>query len=272
MVEGRGPDPAALYLRMDEFPGPAGDRAGGDGTGCSPPAGRWPAPTCSTRWRVALRDAGVAVKAGPRRNSPTAGWRGCCASTTRRATPWRSSAAPRSSTGPAVSPYGNRFVTGDMGLGHVVLPVTEEEPALRFYTEVLGFRLRDSIRMAPELFGRPPGPAAVDAVPRLQPAAPLAGAGTVPRAGRDRAPDDRGGRARRRGPGDGPVRAARRPGQRHPRAARQRPDGVVLRADAGRVRRRVRHRRPARGRPYLGDRETTAISLWGHRFASRTAS
>jgi 3,4-dihydroxy-9,10-secoandrosta-1,3,5(10)-triene-9,17-dione 4,5-dioxygenase len=39
-----------------------------------------------------------------------------------------------------------------------VLPVSDEEPALRFYTEVLGFRLRDSIRMAPELFGRPPGP------------------------------------------------------------------------------------------------------------------
>jgi 3,4-dihydroxy-9,10-secoandrosta-1,3,5(10)-triene-9,17-dione 4,5-dioxygenase len=59
---------------------------------------------------------------------------------------------------PAVSPYGNRFVTGDQGLGHVVLPVTDEESALRFYTRVLGFRLRDSIRMAPELFGRPPGP------------------------------------------------------------------------------------------------------------------
>src|SRR4029077_17462264 len=59
---------------------------------------------------------------------------------------------------PAVSPYGNRFVTGDQGLGHVVLPVSEEGPALRFYTDVLGFRLRDSIRMAPELFGRPAGP------------------------------------------------------------------------------------------------------------------
>jgi len=59
---------------------------------------------------------------------------------------------------PAVSPYGNRFVTGDQGLGHVVLPVSDEEPALSFYTKVLGFRLRDSIRMAPELFGRPPGP------------------------------------------------------------------------------------------------------------------
>ncbi len=59
---------------------------------------------------------------------------------------------------PMPSRYGNRFVTGDQGLGHVVLPVTEEAPALRFYAGVLGFRLRDSIRMAPELFGQPPGP------------------------------------------------------------------------------------------------------------------
>ena len=36
--------------------------------------------------------------------------------------------------------------------------MSDEESALRFYTRVLGFRLRDSIRMAPELFGRPPGP------------------------------------------------------------------------------------------------------------------
>jgi 3,4-dihydroxy-9,10-secoandrosta-1,3,5(10)-triene-9,17-dione 4,5-dioxygenase len=56
---------------------------------------------------------------------------------------------------PAVSPYGHSFVTGDLGLGHVVLPVTDDETALRFYTEVLGFRLRDSMRMAPQMLGRP---------------------------------------------------------------------------------------------------------------------
>ena len=58
-----------------------------------------------------------------------------------------------------MSPYGNRFVTGRQGLGHVVLPVAAaDESALRFYTEVLGFRLRDSMRLAPELLGRPAGP------------------------------------------------------------------------------------------------------------------
>ena len=44
-----------------------------------------------------------------------------------------------------------------MGLGHAVLPVTEDEAAVRFYRDVLGFRLRDSMRMAPELFGQPAG-------------------------------------------------------------------------------------------------------------------
>ena len=35
------------------------------------------------------------------------------------------------------------FVTGPLGLGHVVLMVPELEPAVRFYTEVLGFRVSD---------------------------------------------------------------------------------------------------------------------------------
>jgi 3,4-dihydroxy-9,10-secoandrosta-1,3,5(10)-triene-9,17-dione 4,5-dioxygenase len=49
-----------------------------------------------------------------------------------------------------------------MGLGHVVLPVHgAPDAALAFYTEVLGFRLRDSMRMPPEVFGGTPGEAPV---------------------------------------------------------------------------------------------------------------
>jgi 3,4-dihydroxy-9,10-secoandrosta-1,3,5(10)-triene-9,17-dione 4,5-dioxygenase len=63
---------------------------------------------------------------------------------------------------PAVSPYGNQFVTGDMGLGHVVLPVGSAAEgaagaALAFYTDVLGFRPRDSMRMPAEFVGGAPG-------------------------------------------------------------------------------------------------------------------
>jgi 3,4-dihydroxy-9,10-secoandrosta-1,3,5(10)-triene-9,17-dione 4,5-dioxygenase len=156
MVEGRGPDPSALYLRMDEFPARLvivpgeQDRlvASGwevrDGPGLAE-VGR------------ALDEAGVAVKTGTaaelaerrvdqmlRFDDPAGNALEvfCGAALEHR---------------PAVSPYGNRFVTGLVGMGHVVLPVSDTEAALRFYTEVLGFRLRDSIRMAPELFGQPAG-------------------------------------------------------------------------------------------------------------------
>lgn len=58
---------------------------------------------------------------------------------------------------PVVPPYGTRFVTGAQGLGHAVLPVTDDAEALRFYGDVLGFRLRDSMRLAGELVGQEPG-------------------------------------------------------------------------------------------------------------------
>jgi 3,4-dihydroxy-9,10-secoandrosta-1,3,5(10)-triene-9,17-dione 4,5-dioxygenase len=54
-----------------------------------------------------------------------------------------------------VSPYGHRFVTGEQGLGHVVLSTSDDEAALVFYRDVLGFRLRDSMRLPPQLVGRP---------------------------------------------------------------------------------------------------------------------
>jgi 3,4-dihydroxy-9,10-secoandrosta-1,3,5(10)-triene-9,17-dione 4,5-dioxygenase len=56
---------------------------------------------------------------------------------------------------PSVSPYGIRFVAGDLGLGHVVLPGSDA--ALDFYSEILGFRLRDSMRMPAEFLGGQPG-------------------------------------------------------------------------------------------------------------------
>ncbi len=58
---------------------------------------------------------------------------------------------------PIVTPYGARFVTGDQGFGHIVVPVLDDVEALRFYTEVLGFRLRDSMSMPGEFVGKEPG-------------------------------------------------------------------------------------------------------------------
>ncbi|MFF4321921.1 VOC family protein [Streptomyces sp. NPDC001568] len=50
---------------------------------------------------------------------------------------------------PLAAPYGNRFVTGEMGLGHVVLPAAEIGASLDFYENLLGFQLRDSMKLPP---------------------------------------------------------------------------------------------------------------------------
>lgn len=54
-----------------------------------------------------------------------------------------------------VSPYGHRFVTEEQGLGHVVLTTDDDNASLRFYRDVLGFRLRDSMKLPPQAVGRP---------------------------------------------------------------------------------------------------------------------
>lgn len=157
LVEGRGPEEGALYLRMDDFPARlvivpgSRDRLLASG---------WEVADrdALADMRRALADAGIAVKAGtpdelaarrvgemlrfddPAGNAVEVF---CAAALEHR---------------PAVSPYGNRFVTGDMGMGHVVLPVAgAARAALAFYTDVLGFRLRDSMRMPAEFVGGKPG-------------------------------------------------------------------------------------------------------------------
>ena len=58
---------------------------------------------------------------------------------------------------PVVTPYAASFVTGDQGMGHVVIPVDDDVEALKFYRDVLGFRLRDSMSMPGEFVGKEPG-------------------------------------------------------------------------------------------------------------------
>lgn len=48
---------------------------------------------------------------------------------------------------PAVTPHGSRFVTGTQGLGHVVLPVDNLEESFDYYTTVLGFLPRGAFRL-----------------------------------------------------------------------------------------------------------------------------
>jgi len=55
---------------------------------------------------------------------------------------------------PVVTPFGARFVTGDQGLGHVVLPALDVPAMVDFYTDVLGFVARGAFRVpVPPEFG-----------------------------------------------------------------------------------------------------------------------
>jgi 3,4-dihydroxy-9,10-secoandrosta-1,3,5(10)-triene-9,17-dione 4,5-dioxygenase len=157
MVEGRGPEAGAVYLRMDDFPARLiivpgdSDRLLASGWEVKDPA-------ALAAVAGALADAGVPVKVGTAEELAT-----------RRVSELLRFEDPAGhgvevfcgaalEARPAVSPFGNRFVTGDMGMGHVVLPVPPgSSDAYDFYTEVLGFRLRDSMRMPGEYLGLPAG-------------------------------------------------------------------------------------------------------------------
>ncbi|WP_118915105.1 biphenyl-2,3-diol 1,2-dioxygenase [Mycobacterium shigaense] len=55
---------------------------------------------------------------------------------------------------PVITPFGAKFVTGDQGMGHVVLPTMDPDRLFDFYTEVLGFRSRGAFRVPlPKEFG-----------------------------------------------------------------------------------------------------------------------
>lgn len=154
LVEGSGPDPTALYLRMDDFPyrlvivPGERDRLAASGWETSNAAS-----LADVRRR--LETAGVPYKEGTAEELAD-----------RRVDELISFDDPDGSRLEAfhgialqhrrvVSPYGHRFVTGEQGLGHVVLSTTDDEASLRFYRDVLGFRLRDSMRLPPQVVGRP---------------------------------------------------------------------------------------------------------------------
>jgi 3,4-dihydroxy-9,10-secoandrosta-1,3,5(10)-triene-9,17-dione 4,5-dioxygenase len=159
LTEGRGPTEGAVYLRMDDFParleivpGPRDQLL----------ASGWEVAGQAELAAVgqALAAAGVAVREGTpgELSGRRVGGLLCFADPAGNAVEVFCGAALEHR--PAVSPYGNQFVTGDMGLGHVVLPAAGDgiaEAALAFYTGVLGFRLRDSMRMPAEFAGGKPG-------------------------------------------------------------------------------------------------------------------
>jgi 2,3-dihydroxybiphenyl 1,2-dioxygenase len=152
-AEGSGPDPDALYLRMDEraariivVPGDA-DRIVTIG---------WEVRDHAALQRVksALDAAGVPVKelsqadADARRVEEVIAFDDPAGTSTEV---FHGAVLDHS---PVVTPFGARFVTGAQGLGHVVLPGLDVPGLFDFYTEVLGFVSRGAFRVpAPPEFG-----------------------------------------------------------------------------------------------------------------------
>jgi 3,4-dihydroxy-9,10-secoandrosta-1,3,5(10)-triene-9,17-dione 4,5-dioxygenase len=154
MIEGKGSDPDALYLRMDDFPARLvivpGERDQLQVSG-------WE--TANAGELQDIRDrldaAGVPYKEGTTQEKAD-----------RRVDELIRFDDPSGNTLEAfhgaalehrrvVSPYGHRFVTGEQGLGHVVLSTKDDKASLTFYRDVLGYRLRDSMRLPPQMVGRP---------------------------------------------------------------------------------------------------------------------
>jgi 3,4-dihydroxy-9,10-secoandrosta-1,3,5(10)-triene-9,17-dione 4,5-dioxygenase len=154
LTEGRGPDPAAVYLRMDDFPARlvivAGERDRLLASG-------WEVADEAALTQVAhiLTVAGLPVKAGDAAELADRRVGGLLRVDDPSGNSLEIFCGAMLGNRPAISPYGNQFVTGDQGLGHVVLPAAAGEETLAFYTDLLGFRLRDSMRMPGEFFGRP---------------------------------------------------------------------------------------------------------------------
>ena len=250
MTEGRGPEDGpkdgTVYLRMDDFPARLVIVPGSSERLI---ASGWEVADAAALAAVgrALADAGVAYKSGTADEAAARRVGSLLRVEDPAGHALEVFCGAALESRPSVSPYGNRFVTGDLGLGHVVLPVPPgSSAAFDFYTEVLGFRLRDSMRMPAEFFGGAPGDPPVwfrflGCNPRHHslalvpmPAAP----GIVHLMIEVAALDDVGralDRCTRRGT---PVSGDARP-------ACQRPHGLVLRAHPRRVRHRVRHRRHA---------------------------
>ena len=154
MVEGKGSTEGALYLRMDDFParlvivpGEA-DRLQTSG---------WEAATEAELDEVAKRlaSAGVAYVEGTAEDLAERRVNGLIRFDDPSGNTLEVFHGAALEHRRVVSPYGHRFVTEEQGLGHVVLSTSDDEAALHFYRDVLGFRLRDSMRLPPQFVGRP---------------------------------------------------------------------------------------------------------------------
>jgi 3,4-dihydroxy-9,10-secoandrosta-1,3,5(10)-triene-9,17-dione 4,5-dioxygenase len=152
-AEGKGPDPSALYLRMDEraariivVPGET-DRVINVGWEVRDRA-------ALQRVKTALDGAGVPFKqlsadeVDARRVEEAITFEDPAGTTLEV---FHGAVLDHS---PVITPFGAKFITGSQGLGHVVVPAADPNALFDFYTDVLGFRSRGAFRIPlPPEFG-----------------------------------------------------------------------------------------------------------------------
>lgn len=154
MVEGNGATDGALYLRMDDFPARLvivpgeHDRLSAAGWECANAEGLQQVRDALDIEGVPYKEATAAQLADRRVDEMIT----FADPSGNRLEVFHGAALEHRRV---VSPYGHRFVTGEQGLGHVVLSTRDDAEALHFYRDVLGFTLRDSMRLPPQLVGRP---------------------------------------------------------------------------------------------------------------------
>ena len=154
MVEGKGLVDGALYLRMDDFPARLvivpgeHDRLSESGWECANAAGLQQIRSARDVEGVPYKEATAAQLADRRVDEMIT----FADPSGNRLEVFHGAALEHRRV---VSPYGHTFVTAEQGLGHVVLSTRDDTEALHFYRDVLGFKLRDSMRLPPQLVGRP---------------------------------------------------------------------------------------------------------------------
>ena len=145
MAAAEGPD-GVLYLKMDErdfrFAVQKSDRDQLFASG-------WAAPDQASfnRIRVSVERAGIGVEAGTKED--------CLMRRVQEFFAFRDPAGLRHEVfwGPIaaftrfVSPLGTRFVTQNLGLGHAVLPTTNMDATIAFWTKVMGFAVGDLLHL-----------------------------------------------------------------------------------------------------------------------------
>ena len=152
-AQGSGPDPDALYLRMDERPARiivvSGDTDQVVHVGWEVRDG-----LALQRVREKLERGGVAVKPLAVEEADARRVEDVIAFTDPTGITTEVFFGPALDHSPVVTPFGGTFVTGAQGLGHVVLPTMDPAGAFAFYTEMLGFLPRGAMRLpAPPEFG-----------------------------------------------------------------------------------------------------------------------